>query len=99
MDLTAQEHSALASSLSEVPEDLRSRFDAAFKAWKRTWFSGSLAIDSNPHARARGDAFDDLVAMGPAILPLVVETLTDDDNFLSLVLYDAIQRDARFTVK
>jgi len=82
-----------------VAEELRAAFDKAFAAWKNTWFSGGLAINSNPHSRVVGKEFDALIALGPGILPLVVEQMADPENFLALQLYDALQPNERLLVQ
>ena len=99
MKMSSEEKSALKRDIANIPKDVQAAFQKAFSAWKKTWFTGSLAIDSNPYSRARGKEFDDLVALGPQILPLVVSSLTDEENFFSLVLYDTIQSDARLIVQ
>ena len=48
-----------------VDPELRRAFEDAFGAWKQTWFSGGLAINSNPHSRAIGKEYDALIALGP----------------------------------
>ena len=93
--LSAAQKRALQEERERVPERLRAAFDKAFAAWKSTWFSGGLAISSNPHTRAVGKEYDALIALGPAILPLVVEQLADQENFLALQLYDALQSDEK----
>jgi hypothetical protein len=97
--LTSAQKKALRDQVNSVPAHLRSGFETAFEAWKSTWFSGGLAISSDPHTRAVGKEFDALIALGPGILPLVVERLTDPDNFLALQLYDAIQPNERLLVQ
>jgi hypothetical protein len=97
--LTAAEKKLLRDERSAVSAELRTAFDAAFNAWKDTWFGGGLAISSDPHTRAVGKEFDALIALGPGILPLVVEKLADPDNFLALQLYDAIQPEDRLLVQ
>jgi len=57
------------------------------------------AFSSDPHTRAVGKESDALIAVGPQILPLVVEKLADPENFLALRLYDAIQPDERLFVQ
>lgn len=74
-------------------------FDESFNAWRDTWFRGGLAISSDPHTRAIGKEFDALIALGPGILPLVVEKLAGPENFLAVQLYDAIQADERLLVQ
>jgi hypothetical protein len=97
--LAAAQRRALREERSRVSADLRAVFDNAFDAWKSTWFSEGLAMSSDPGTRAVGKEFDTLIAMGPAILPLVVEKLADPENFLALQLYDAIQPDEHLIVQ
>lgn len=99
MKLSTTEKAILKKDVANVPKDVQTAFRKAFEAWKKTWSAGSLSIDSNPYSRARGKEFDDLVAFGSQILPLVVETLADDENFFSLVLYDTMQADARLILQ
>jgi hypothetical protein len=82
-----------------APAEVRAAFDQAFAAWKDTWFGGGLAINSNPNARAVGKEYDALIALGPAIIPLVVEALSDPENFFALQLYDAIQPNKHLLVQ
>jgi hypothetical protein len=84
---------------ARVPAALRATFDKAFAAWKNTWFSGGLAVSSDPHTRAVGKEYDALLALGPAVLPLVVEALADPENFFALQLYDAMQPNERLIVQ
>jgi hypothetical protein len=97
--LTAAQKKVLREGRSKAPADLRAAFDTAFDAWKSTWFSGGLAMSSDPRTRAVGKEFDTLIAMGPAILPLVVEKLADPENFMALQLYDAIQPNEHLIVQ
>lgn len=82
-----------------VPIEVQNAFQSAFRAWKETWFAGGLAISSDPHTRTVGKEFDDLIAMGPSILPLLIEELADPENFLALQLYDAIQPNEKLLVQ
>ncbi|MEX2559392.1 MAG: hypothetical protein WD403_05720, partial [Pirellulales bacterium] len=87
--LTTAEKKTLRDQVKNIPTGLRTAFEAAFSAWRATWFSGGLAVSSNPQTRAIGKEFDALIAFGPAILPLLIEKLADPENFLALQLYDA----------
>jgi hypothetical protein len=97
--LSAAQKRAHNEQRDQVPEQLQADFDKAFAAWKSTWFSGGLAISSNPHTRAIGKEYDALIALGPAILPLVIEQLADPENFFALQLYDAIQANEKLLVQ
>jgi hypothetical protein len=89
--ITAKERASLKMIAADVDAKSKQAFQTAFASWKKTWFWGGLAISSDPHTRAVGREFDALVALGPKILPLVVESLADPDNFLALQLYDTLQ--------
>jgi hypothetical protein len=82
-----------------MPQELRSAFDDAFRAWKDTWFRGGLAISSDPHTRAVGPEYDALIALGPSILPLVIAALAEPENFFALQLYDALHSNERLLVQ
>lgn len=97
--LSAAQKRALNAQREGVPADLRAAFRQAFDAWKSTWFCGGLAVSSDPHTRAVGKEYDALVALGPAILPLVIEQLADPENFMALQLYDAIQPNEKLLVQ
>src|SRR5262245_60673876 len=82
--LTPAQRKTLRDQRSRIPSELQAAFDTAFDAWKSTWFEGGLAISSDPHSRAVGKEFDALVALGPEILPLIIEALSEPENFLAL---------------
>jgi hypothetical protein len=97
--LSAAQKRALADEIERIPPQTRSAFEKAFAAWKGTWFSGGSAISSDPHTRAVGKEYDALIALGPVVLPPVVEQLADPDNFLALQPYDALQSDENLLVQ
>ncbi len=97
--LTNAQRRELNEQLARLPKGLRAAFDKAFGAWRATWFQGGLAISSNPHTRAVGKEFDALIALGPVILPLVIDALADPANFLALELYDALQTNGKLLIQ
>ena len=97
--LSPAQKKLLRAQIAGVAPSLREAFETAFAAWKSTWFQGGLAISSDPHTRALGKEFDALIALGPTILPLLIEQLAHADNFLALQLYDAIQPNERLLVQ
>ena len=97
--LSAVQRHALKEQKERVSQTFRDAFEKAFVSWKQTWFAGGLAINSNPHTRTVGDEFDTLIALGPSILPLLVEKLAEPENFLALQLYDAIQANEKLRVQ
>jgi hypothetical protein len=97
--LTSGQRKALREQRAGIPAEIRQAFDEAFAAWKAAWFRGGLAISSDPHTRAVGKEFDALIALGPVVLPLVIEVLSEPENFLALQLYDAMQPNERLLVQ
>jgi hypothetical protein len=97
--LSAAQRRTLKEQDARIPEEIRRAFAEAFGAWKKTWFSGGLAISSDPHTRGVGKEYDALIALGPVTLPLVIEKLADPENFLALQLYDAIQSNEMLLVQ
>ncbi len=97
--LSVSQKQLLQKQLAGIPRRVQSAFEAAFRSWKDTWFSGSLAVSSDPHTRAVGSEFAALVALGPAILPLLIEKLADPENFLALQLYDTVQSDEKLLIQ
>jgi hypothetical protein len=97
--LSASQKQLLHKQQTAIPSKVQSAFAAAFRAWKDTWVAGGLAVSSDPHTRAVGSEFDALVALGPTILPLLIEKLADPENFLSLTLYDTLQADKNLLVQ
>jgi hypothetical protein len=97
--LSAAQKKLLHKQLAEIPAEVRAAFDTAFSAWKDSWFRGGLAVSSDPHTRAVGEEFDALIALGPVILPLLIEKLADPENFLALQLYDVMQADENLLVQ
>ncbi len=97
--LSLAQKRALQEERKNIQEELRTSFDKAFAEWKTTWFGGGLAVSSNPNSRSIGKEYDALIALGPAILPLVIEQLADPENFFALQLYDAIQPNEQLVVQ
>jgi len=90
---------AIAGERESLSSDLRERYRIAFDAWKSSWFRGSLSINSNPISRTVGPEYDALITMGSGIIPLVIESLADPENFFALQLYDAIQSNEQLLVQ
>ena len=98
--LTVAQRRTLREQRSRIPAQVQVAFETALKAWKDTWFGGGLAISSDPHTRTVGREFDALVALGPEILPLVVEARRSGElPAFVLQLDDAIQPDPRLIVQ
>lgn len=83
------------NAVSNIPAALREAFLTQFEAWKATWFVGDMALSSDTRDRADTYSYRILLAMGPEIIPLVVEQLADPENFMATQLYDDLQSDPK----
>jgi hypothetical protein len=78
------------SRAGRVDSSLCGRFEQAYAAWKRSWDDPLIAVSSAPGARATTPEFLDLIALGRAIVPLLMEKLTNPDDFFALVAVDQL---------
>lgn len=86
-----EEKSILAEVAAGVTPTARSAFQQKHGDWKSFVSSiPEVALSSCLSARAQGEAFWDLVGMGRDALPLVVEKLVDQEEFMSLLIYEHI---------
>ena len=84
-----KEPERLKAEIARVPSDLRGRFDVRYRAWKYSWRRKPILFNTKT---ARGTAeFRALVALGPGILPLLVDRLVRRDEYAALQAYDALQ--------
>jgi len=81
----------LREEAAHLPKRTVAEFEKTFENWRNNWFSGRLAINSNPNSRANCVEYFKLTKMGEKILPLVVLKLTEKENFLALSLYNRLQ--------
>ncbi len=63
---------------------------SAYAAWKAAWSHPLIVVSSAPAARAQTVEFLELITLGPEILPLLMEKLTDPDEFFALVAVDRL---------
>ena len=84
------------------PKQYATNFEKEFTAWKDTWLSGGCGHQFRPAyalALPAKSMTHGLLALGQAVLPLVVEALADPENFIALQLYDAMQPNERLIVQ
>lgn len=97
--LNNEEAELLKKLVKAVPKKIILEFEKIFEAWRNSWFAGRLAINSNPYNRTNSYEFFKLVKMGECILPLVVNKLTERENFFALQLYERLQHNRRLIVE
>lgn len=71
---------------------LRERFEKSYAKWKEAWNHPLLAVSSNPATRTQTPSFLELIALGPAILPLLMDKLARPDDFFALQAVDRLLR-------
>lgn len=89
--VSLEQRSRLDAEIARLPADLRSRFDARYRDWRRTWDRPDILARSNPKVVRNNNEFRALATLGPRILPLVVDRLLQPDEFFALQLYDVLQ--------
>ena len=90
--LTTEERELLQHQVSRVPTELRERFAELYAAWENTWDEPLVAMSSNPADRARSREFFELIALGPDVLPLLMNEISDSDKFFALQAVDYLAR-------
>jgi hypothetical protein len=93
MPLAPEEQEQLRSLAAAMPNELKQAFNIAFERWRKDWNLPQIALSSNPAARKLAPSFYALVALGPNILPLVVQRMAEPENFFVLMLYEQLQGD------
>jgi hypothetical protein len=88
--LTPDQLAYVHARAAAVDNELRRRFERAYAAWKSTWSRPMIAVSSAPATRAQSAEYHELIALGPKIFPLLVEKLTDPDEFFALVAVDRL---------
>lgn len=67
-------------------------FDSLFNQWLENWKTNPETMFSNSTLDAKKlEEYPQLLAMGKEIIPLLMEKLLDESNFVGLVLYDDLQ--------
>ena len=92
VSLAADQLAYVHARAGEVEKDLRAQFEKAYARWRATWSHPLIAVSSAPGARAQSIEYLELIALGPEILPLLMEKLTDPEEFFALVAVDRLAR-------
>lgn len=73
-----------------MPAGVREYSEAAYARWKQDWSRPAMLASSAPWARAYSPAFLELLALGTAVVPLLLEKLLDPDDFFALVALELL---------
>lgn len=99
LKLTKSERERLEFLAGDIDPDLQHVFGQLFSSWRAEWRLPHIAFSSDPGARRLAPSFYPLLALGPDILPLVVQELADPENFFALQLYDYLQGDPTLRIQ
>lgn len=78
--------------VQQVSPVLRERFEKTYEKWKEAWNHPLIAVSSNPATRTQTPSFLELIALGPEILPLLMDKLTRPEDFFALQAVDRLLR-------
>jgi hypothetical protein len=87
---TKEEIAVIKDLIKAIPAARVTDFEKKFRAWKNSWHKGSLSSSSDPYARAASGEFRELTGMGKEIVPLLINKLMDESNFLALAAYEKL---------
>jgi hypothetical protein len=87
---TAEETALIKELVKAVPAAIKADFEKKFRAFKNSWFKGSLSSSSDPYARNKSAEYREITSMGKEIVPLLVNKLMDESNFLALPAYESL---------
>jgi hypothetical protein len=87
---TKEEIAVIKNLIKAIPAASVADFEKKFRAFKNSWFKASLSSSSDPYARAASGEFRELTAMGKEIIPLLINKLMDESNFLALAAYEKL---------
>jgi hypothetical protein len=90
--LSKADHKFLREQVQRVPSEVKKQFETAYRAWNEACEHPFILASSNPYSRTQTPTFLDLIALGPAIVPLLMEKLTLGDDFFALLAVDRLIR-------
>ena len=89
--VSREQDARLQREIARLPADVRTRFEDLYRDWRKAWERPDILVRSDARAVRNSSEFDALVALGPGILPLVVNKLLQRREFFALQLYDVLQ--------
>jgi hypothetical protein len=92
LSLSKSDLKFLRNRVQQVSPELKERFQSAYSAWKEECEHPLILASSDPHARTQTPLFLELLALGPQILPLLMEKLTHPDDYFALLAVDRLIR-------
>lgn len=97
--LSEEEKLRLRQIVQAVDSSRGEEFEKVFVNWKRKWFTGDAAFSSDTRDLEKLPEYQILLSMGPGILPFVVEKMVAAENFVALILYDALMEKGHLKIR
>lgn len=85
-----EENVLLKNCLSIVPDRSKAVFSSGYEGWKDFIAHPPIVLSSSLDDRSHGKFFDSMVNLGKESVPLVIEKMMDEGEFMSLLLYEQI---------
>ncbi len=89
-EFTKEEIRLIKQLCTEVDDKIKTAFEASFKTWKNSWMRGEISSVSDPYARTKTGEYRELISLGKTIVPLLVNKLMDESNFLALSAFEQL---------
>jgi hypothetical protein len=91
--LTRVQSLKLHDEIARIPPATRAEFERRYAAWRKTWSRPELAVRSDTRALRDSPEFAALVALGPSVLPLLIEKIAHPEAFFALQAYEGLAPD------
>ena len=96
--ITQAEKEIIACEVEKVA-GFQEKFDNLFNQWLENWKTNPETMFSSSTLDAKKlEEYPQLLAMGKEIIPLLMEKLLDEKNFVGLVLYDDLQNNPDYKI-
>jgi hypothetical protein len=87
--LAEDEVEQIVAQAASVPTAIRDRFQASVAAWRSSWRTSDARMSSDTRDYASGPEWEEIVDVGAAAVPLVLEQVaTSPDGFFLLPLLE-----------
>lgn len=100
IELSGAEKQAIIDKAAKIDPTIRAKFNNVFEAWNKEILTNpKTKYSSSTQTYTILPQFKEMQAMGENIIPLIMEKLLDENNFILLPLYDAIQKNSQLKIR
>lgn len=89
--VSKSEHDIITKLAISMPDEIKKQFETFYITWKYAISDHDFMFCSDTNEYRQASGYKELLAMGVEIIPLIMEKLLDENNFMLLVLYDDLQ--------